>query len=144
MEIIEKIKSYYTKIGNNVKKQFEDQIVLNYETNLNPKLNQFSVSLEIIIANRKSHDDYGLIYCTNAQNNSHFNANLSATKELFLISDISYGDGTIIDSTEEIMYNASDPESNKIVTDTIERFILKRNDFIIRELIDHYGLNNSF
>ncbi len=139
MFIIEEIYNYYKEIGQEIESYFEKQVFLKYEKHYNRKLLSFTVLLEVIIPQKRAEADYGLVLSTNAQKASHNKLEISSNSKLFLISDISYGDGKIIKSSNEISFNFSDNTSTNEALGFVRSFFSDKIKLIKNELIQHMG-----
>ena len=143
MVILENIFSYYKEIGREIASFFGNDVVINYHKYQNEKPLSFIVTMEIIIPQLKAEDDYGLVLSTEAQKSSQSKSEVNSNNELFLISDISYGDGKVIQSSNEISFSFFDNISTNEALNFVRLFFSDNINFIKDELINHYGLRNG-
>ncbi len=140
MKIAEEIHLSYTKIA----QRFALVKGIKCECNkIIKKDGTFTVTLEIIIENRISDYDYGLVFSTNAQRSSHLGRDLkeSVIGEIFLMSDLSYGDGEMIADTKEFKYLVEDVPAQEIITETVLKFIVEAQTNLVPALFDRYGIH---
>lgn len=140
--MLQDIQRIYIEVANEIKSSFNEQINVTLEKHL-ALHNSFSVVCELIVINRINEDDYGIVFSTNAQTKSHYNEMKTLAGSLFLVSDISFGDGQIIASTEELIYDNSIQEQAVNIVNLIRSFVENNKDKIFYELTTHYGLSVS-
>ena len=84
-----------------------------------------------------------MVLSTEAQKSSQPKSEVNSNNELFLISDISYGDGKVIQSSNEISFSFFDNISTNEALNFVRLFFSDNINFIKDELINHYGLRNG-
>jgi hypothetical protein len=86
----------------------------------------FTITLEIIVKEKAVEDDYGVVFSTNSQSMSHYSFEKEHSvldKKIFIMSDLTYGNGEEISSTEEFSYELNDDVSLEFIKDKILHFI---------------------
>lgn len=142
MELIDKINIIYEQIGERILGQLSDSAKINIERQVNRRIGTFSIVLEIIVTEKVHDDDYGLVFATNVQINSHFshkNKRVDYDGGLFIISDLSTGNGEVIDSTEEFTLLPSNKESVDYAVKKIELFVQTIAPSVCNIITERYG-----
>lgn len=141
MTLVQSIYSLYQDIGKRILPIAPGKLKVICEKHLQKEGEGFSVTLEIIVLDRINDEDYGIIFSTNAQQHSHFGLeSLQFNEGLYVISDLSFGDGAIIAQTNEINYLPSDKENNQRIWNIIRKFSLSKFELMKTKLSDKYGI----
>jgi len=144
MELISSIYKLYEDIGKEILLGVPDKLKVISEKHFDGQTGSFTVTLEILVLNRINDSDYGIVFSTNAQKNSHFGLNgAHFTEGLYLITDLSFGDGEIIDGTEELNYFPFSNESNMQIWSIVESFTISKIDSIKTILFTKYNISSS-
>jgi len=128
MKLISNIYQLYEDVGKEILQANSDKLKIVCEKHVNQLTGCFTVTLEIIVISKILHDDdYGIVFSTNAQKESHNGiSNNQFISGLYLTSDLSLGDGQIIDGIEELDYSPSNEENNSQIWDAILNFTLSK------------------
>ncbi|MBX2922731.1 MAG: hypothetical protein KF746_11105 [Chitinophagaceae bacterium] len=140
--MVQNILEVYQSIASEIERVFKDQVKISFGKHIF-KRDKFTVTCVLGIPNNISEDDYGIVFSTNAQLTSHYSGLINRNGNLFLISDISFGDGRIIATTEEFVYDNSIQEQAVTIVNLIRSFVENNKDKIFYELTTHYGLSVS-
>lgn len=138
MKIAEEIGSIYNDIGSRLSKIPEISCKRN---NIVKTSGSFTITLELIVKSRISEDDYGIVFSTNCQTESHEpdKGNIKNNR-MYLVSDVMHGNGKLIDSTEELTYSSSDAHSQEIALRIIISFISRLQKQLGTLLNENYGI----
>lgn len=141
MELISSIYKLYEDIGKEITLVIPDKLKVIFGKHFDGQTGSFTVTLEILVLNRINDNDYGIVFSTNAQKNSHFGLNgAHFTEGLYLITDLSFGDGEIIDGTGELNYLPFSNESNMQIWSVVESFVISKVDSIKSILFNKYNI----
>lgn len=143
MELLDLIYKLYEDFGEEIFLMKSDKLKIISEKHIDDLSGSFTVTLEIIIIDRICDDDYGIVFSTNAQKQSHYEIKSQIFNEgLYLISDLSFGDGEIINQSQEINYLPFEENSNIETWKMIENFTLSKTELIKEILRDKYRVND--
>jgi hypothetical protein len=141
MKLMRSVYKLYQDIGKKVLTISPDNLKVVCRKHFQDQTGGFSISLEIIVVDRVNNDDYGIVLTTNAQQNSHYEKRDRHFKAgLYLMSDLSYGDGGIIVETNEVNYLPSNEESSKTIWSFISDFSLSKVEMMQSILLNKYGI----
>jgi hypothetical protein len=139
MDLINKLYLLYEQIGEKILNELQDKVRINIEKQVNRHNGSFTITLEIFNLDKILDDDYGLVFATNAQIESHFSYNnVNNNGGLFIISDLSSGNGEEIDSTEEFIFFPHDTHSLNVTFDKIKQFVQILTPSIYNIFIERY------
>jgi predicted DNA binding protein len=142
MDIVKIICRLYEDVGKQVKSRIPDKLKCICESQVDEETGSFTVTLEILVIDKIVDRDNGITFSTNAQQFSHNDVTkIHAAQGLYLISDLSYADGEIIDSIIEQNYILSENSNKKEILETIESFTLSKVNSIPKILNNRYGVS---
>lgn len=107
-------------------------------------VHRFTITLEIIVREKATEDDYGIVFSTNSQNKSHYSfgeERPSLDKNIYIMSDLTYGNGEEISSTEEFSYEPNDDISREFIKDKILHFIDCESRKIVSLMKERYAIS---
>ncbi len=142
MELSKAIYHFYEEIGKQIDLTIPGKLKYICESQIDQQTGCFTVTLEILVINRILDRDNGVVFSTNAQQSSHFKFNkMYFVEGLYLISDLSYGDGEIIDSITEQSYFFAKNSNNEEIFNIVESFTHSKIRSIRKILFDRYGVS---
>jgi hypothetical protein len=140
MELVNNIIILYEQIGERILTRLSDSVKINIEKRVDKRIGAFTITLEIFVLKRAQYDDYGLVFATNAQVKSHYPETSSDNGGgLLIMSDLSTGDGQIIDSTEEFVLFPNSKDSIDYAFKKIELFVQTIAPSVYDIIAERYG-----
>ena len=142
MELNQLIYKLYQDIANQICPVESDKLKVICELHEDDHSGGFSISLEIVVVERlNDFDDYGIVLSTNAQKNSHYKLDSRRFEEgLYLVTDLSFGDGEIVDEINEVNYLPFSEESNREIWEVVREFALSKIELVKEILSDKYKI----